>query len=195
MESDAPDEVPSRLWCKGPAYRRRRKPRTSLATRCGPVVVWRRLYEPLRPGLRSSHPLELTWGMEAGWATPALAERVGRWAAEHTQRQGLEMVPHDHGVHWSCAPLRKLLSSLRAGLATHRQAAQIDQVVRWLHQARVSPGRFQPILAVGRDGVKVPRRHKAWKEGATATVSVLDRRGTRWAPCTSARCRQQGRPR
>ncbi len=179
MESDDPDEVPSRLWFKGQAYRRRRKHRTSLATLFGPVVVWRRLYEPLMPGLRSIHPLELTLGMEAGVATPALAKRVGRWAADHTQRQVLEMVQHDHGVHWSCATLRKLLSSLSAGMATHRQVAQIDQVVRWLHQARVSPGRFQPILAVGRDGVNVPLRHKAWKEGATATVSVLDRRGKR----------------
>jgi hypothetical protein len=32
---------------------------------------------------------------------------------------------------------------------------------------------------VGRDGVNVPLRHGAWKEGATATVSVLDRRGKR----------------
>ena len=55
------------------------------------------------------HPLELTLGMEAGVATPALAERVGRWAADHTQRQVLELVQHDHGVHWSCATLRKLL--------------------------------------------------------------------------------------
>src|SRR6266849_1661661 len=78
---------------------------------------------PLMPGLRSSHPLELTLGMEAGVATPALAKRVGRWAADHTQRQVLEMVQHDHGVHWSCATLRKLLSSLSAGMATHRQVA------------------------------------------------------------------------
>ena len=64
-------------------------------------------------------------------------------------------------------------------MASHRQAAQIDQVVRWLHQARASTGRFQPILAVGRDGVHVPLRHRQWKEGTTATVSVLDRRGKR----------------
>lgn len=179
LESDDPDEVPSRLWWKGQAYRRRRKHRTSIATLFGPVVVWRRLYEPLLPGRRAIHPLELTLGMEAGLATPALAERVGRWGAEHTQRQVLEMLQHDHGVHWSCATLRKLLSSLSVGLAPHRQAAQSDQVVRWLHQARASSGRFQPILAVGRDGVHVPLRHKEWKEGATATVSGLDRRGKR----------------
>ena len=64
-------------------------------------------------------------------------------------------------------------------MAPYRQVVQLDQVVRWLHQARASTGRFQPILAVGRDGVNVPLRHKDWKEGATATVSVLDRRGKR----------------
>jgi hypothetical protein len=64
-------------------------------------------------------------------------------------------------------------------MAAHRQAAQVDQVVRWFHQARASTGRFQPTLAVGRDGVNVPLRHGEWKEGATATVSVMDRRGKR----------------
>jgi hypothetical protein len=118
-------------------------------------------------------------GLEAGVATPALAERVGRWAAEHPQRQVLEILQEDHGVHWSCAPLRKRLSSLSAGMAPHRHAAQSEQVVRWLHKARASTGRFQPILAGGRDGVHVPLRHRKWKEGATATVSVLDRRGKR----------------
>jgi hypothetical protein len=179
VEPDCPDETPSRLWWKGQAYRRRRKHRTQLATLFGPVVVWRRLYEPLTPRRRSIHPLALTLGVEAGLATPALAERVGRWAADHTQRQVLEMMQRDHEVHWSCATLRKLLGSLSAGMAPQRQAAQIDQVVRWVHQARASTGRFQPLLAVGRDGVNVPLRHRQWKEGATATVSVLDRRGKR----------------
>jgi hypothetical protein len=150
-----------------------------MATLFGPVVVWRRLYEPLAPGLHAIHPLELNLGIEAGVATPALAERIGRWAAEHTQGQVLEMLTQDHGVHWSCTTLRKLLGSLRAGMAPHRHAAQVDQVVNWLHQARVSKGRFQPTLAVGRDGVNVPLRHGAWKEGATATVSVMNRCGKR----------------
>ena len=179
VEPECPEEAPARLWWKGQAYRRRRTHRTTVATLFGPVVVWRRLYEPLTPGRRALHPLELTLGIEAGLATPALAERVGRWAADHTQRQVLEILQYDHGVHWSCATLRRLLSSLSAGLAPHRQVAQIAQVVRWLHQARASTGRFQPILAVGRDGVNVPLRHREWKEGATATVSVLDRRGKR----------------
>jgi hypothetical protein len=91
LEPDCPDEAPSRLWCKGQAYRRRRKHRTSIATLFGPVIVWRRLSEPLAPGLRSIHPLELQVGIEAGVATPALAERLGGWATEPSQRQVLEM--------------------------------------------------------------------------------------------------------
>jgi hypothetical protein len=64
-------------------------------------------------------------------------------------------------------------------MAAHRHAAQVERVVGWLHQARGSQGRFQPTLSVGRDGVNVPLCHGAWQEGATATVSVLDRGGKR----------------
>ena len=179
LEPEGSEEAPSRLWWKGGAYRRRRKHRATIATLFGPVIVWRRLYEPLGQGARALHPLESRVGIEAGLATPALAERIGVWATDHTQRQVLEMLTQDHGVQWSCTTLRKLLGSLSAGLGAHRQAAQVDQVVSWLHQARASKGRWQPTLAVGRDGVNVPLRHGAWKEGATATVSVMDRRGKR----------------
>ncbi len=61
----------------------------------------------------------------------------------------------------------------------HRQAAQVAQVVGWIAQARVSKGRYCPTLAVGRDGIFVPLRHGVWQEGATATISVMDRRGHR----------------
>ena len=52
-------------------------------------------------------------------------------------------------------------------------------MVHWLEQARASKGRYRPTLSVGRDGIFVPLQHKVWQEGATATVSVLDRRGKR----------------
>ena len=67
MESDDPDEMPSRLWFKGQAYRRRRKHRTSLATLFGSVVVWRRLYEPLMPGRRPSIPWSVPWVLKGVW--------------------------------------------------------------------------------------------------------------------------------
>jgi hypothetical protein len=125
------------------------------------------------------HPLEIRRGIEAGRATPALAERLGGWAADHTPRQGLALVTPDHGVPWSGTTLRQLLGRLRAAMGGHRQAAQVAQVVNGLSQARASTGRLHPTLAVGRDGVNVPLRHGAWQEGATATVSVMDRRGKR----------------
>jgi hypothetical protein len=89
------------------------------------------------------------------------------------------MVQRDHGVEWSCTSLRKVLGRLCAGMAPHREEAQVDQLVRWLEQARASKGRFRPTLSVGRDGIFVPLRHGVWQEGATATISVLDRRGKR----------------
>ena len=117
--------------------------------------------------------------MEAGVATPALAERVGQWAAEHPQRHVLAMFEGDHAVHWSCTALRQVLASLSAGMAKHRHVSQVEQVVHWLEQARESKGRYRPTLSVGRDGIFVPLQHKVWQEGAPATVAVLDRRGKR----------------
>jgi hypothetical protein len=176
-ESDA--EAPTRLQFQGHLFRRRGKSRSTVATLFGPVQVWRRLYEPLQGRGHAMHPLELRLGMEAGVATPALAERVGQWAVDHTQRHVLAMLEGDHAVHWSCTSLRKVLSSLSAGMTTHRHVSQVEQVMAWLAQAQVSKGRYRPTLAVGRDGIFVPLGHKVWQEGATATVSVLDRRGKR----------------
>jgi hypothetical protein len=89
------------------------------------------------------------------------------------------MLQDDHGVVWSCSSLRNVVGSLRAGMTPHREAAQVEQVLSWLEQARAAKGRFRPTLSVGRDGIFVPLRHGVWQEGGTATVSVLDRRGKR----------------
>lgn len=179
LEPENAAEAPSRVRFEGRLYRRRGKQRNAWATLFGPVDVWRRLYEPLEQGVCSMHPLELQLGVEAGVATPAFAERVGQWAANHTQREVLAMLEGDHNVHWSSTSLRKVRTSLSAGMAKHRHVSQVAQVVHWLDQARTSTGRYRPTLAVGRDGVFVPLRHKVWPEGSTATVSVLDRRGKR----------------
>ena len=179
LEPERDDEAPAVVRFEDRLYRRRRRYRRSISTLFGTVEVWRRLYEPLAGGGGSIHPLQIRLGIEAGLATPALAERVGRWSTDHTQAQVLHMLQEDHGVSWSCTSLRKLLWTLRAGMALHRHRAQVDQVVQWLEQARTSQGRYRPTLSVGRDGIFVPLRHGMWQEGATGTVSVLDRRGNR----------------
>ena len=179
VESEPAAEAPSRVQWEGRLYRRRGKHRSAVATLFGTVEMWRRLYEPLERGVHSMHPLELQIGIEAGLATPAFAERVGQWAADHTQRQVLALLAGDHDVHWSSTSLRKVLASLSAGMSQHRHVSQVEQVVHWLDQARASKGRYRPTLSVGRDGIFVPLQHRIWQEGATATVSVLDRRGKR----------------
>ena len=179
LEPEADSEAPSRVSFEGRLYRRRRTHPHVVGTLFGPVTLWRRLYEPRGHRGRSMHPLELRLGLEAGLATPALAERVGYWATDHTQNEVIELIQRDHSVLWSCPSLCKLLGSLRAGMAPHREGAQVEQVLRWLAQARTSRGRFRPTLSVGRDGIFVPLRGGVAQEGATATVSVLDRRGKR----------------
>jgi hypothetical protein len=106
----------------------------------------------------------------------------------------LELLRHDPGVPWSCTTLRNLLSSLSAGMAPYRQAAQVERVVGWRHQARASNGRFQPPLAVGRDGVHGPMRHGEWQAGSTATVSVLNRRGKRVGTVSLGQRPEPGQP-
>jgi hypothetical protein len=82
LEPEADDEAPSRVEFEGRLYRRRRQHPHAVATLFGPVTLRRRLYEPLGGRGRAIHPLELRLGLEAGLATPAQAERVGRWATE-----------------------------------------------------------------------------------------------------------------
>src|ERR687894_2925009 len=179
LEPANDDESPSQVAYMGRLYRRRRPHPNQVATRFGPVKLWRRLYETLGLGGSSIHPLELRLGIEAGLATPALAEQVGQWSTDHTQQEVLDLLEKEHGVPWSCTSLRKLLGSLRDGMAPHREGAQVEQVLGWIEQARTAKGRFQPTLSVGRDGIFVPLRGGVAQEGATATVSVLDRRGKR----------------
>lgn len=179
LEPERDDEAPSVIEFEERRYRRRRKYRRRVATLFGEVELWRRLYEPLQRGGRSIHPLEMRLGLEAGLATPALANRIGQWSADQSQDQVLSMLASDHGVSWSCTSLRKVSAALAAGMAPHRHAAQVTQVVKWLDQALSSPGHFRPTLSVGRDGIFVPIRHSGGQEGAAGTVSVLDRQGKR----------------
>ena len=169
LEPTCPEEMPARLWWTGRVYRRRRTHRTSIATLFGPVVLWRRLYEPLRPGVRAIHPLELRLGIAGGVAIPALAKRIGGWAAEHAQRQVLALLRHDHGVHWSCTTLRKLLGCLRTGMGAHRQDAQVNQIINWLH--RVLPVSQLDILPRIRYS-RIPNEHllpeQVWSAGCGA---------------------------
>jgi hypothetical protein len=174
-------DLPNQMDFQGTWYRRRSKtPNRSVATLFGTITLWRMLYQPIHGVEPSIFPLETRLGLEAGRATPALAERVARAAAISTQGTVLASLRDDHGVRWSVATLRDVIAGVAAGMEAHRQDAQAARLLSWLEQADRSSGSRKPVLAVGRDGLMLPiRDQECYREGATATVSVSDRGGRR----------------
>jgi hypothetical protein len=187
IEPQCPDDVPKHTQRDRLDYCRKNTKtplRGGLATRFGPIDLLRWLNEPLQEARddsqRSFSPLELSLGIVAGNATPALAERVGRLASQHTQQEMLDLLKQDHHVHWSVAVLRNVTAAVSAGIASYLREAQQRQLLAWLQQANASRGRRRPTLCMGRDGIMMPiRGEKTNKEGAVATLSVYDRRGRR----------------
>lgn len=179
IEPECLADCPLRLHLAGQEYRRRPKSRNVIGTLFGEIELRRYLYECVEPGEKAIFPLEMQLGIEAGLATPALAERVGLWGVDHEQESVLNLLRCEHEVSWSVQSLRKVMRSLRDGLASFRAEAQLTRVLELLEKAHASQGKHRPGLAAGRDGVHVPIRHDGYHEGSTATVSVYDRRGKR----------------
>jgi hypothetical protein len=187
LESDAPEETPKQVELDRQAYSRKNKKapnRDGIGTVFGKISLVRFSYEPLREARDDRHPsfspLELSLGIVAGNATLALAERVGRAAAGHTQRELLELLEREHQVRWSPTVLRGVTAAVSEGIAEHLHQAQKQQLLEWLRAADGSKGRRKITLAVGRDGIMLPiRGEKTYKEGAVATLTVYDRRGRR----------------
>jgi hypothetical protein len=174
-------DLPAQMESHGTWYRRRSKtPNRSVATLFGTITRWRMLYQDVHGVEPSIFPLEIRLGLEAGRATPARAERAARAAATSPQDAVVAALRDDHGVRWSAATLRAVIADVAAGMEVHRQDTQADRLLCWLEPADRSSGSRKPVLAVGRDGLMLPIRGRAWyREGAAATVSVDDRKGRR----------------
>ena len=175
----AAQACPPRVRFGRDTYRRRDKTPNTLGTLFGSIELRRCVYECLEPGEPCVWPLELRLGVVAGLATPALAERVGRWSADHEQNAVRSLLRAEHGVSWSVTSLRKVAEAVRDGVVGPGEQARRDRLVELLTQADESTGNHRPTLAVGRDGVMVPIRGPGYQEAATGTVSVHDRRGKR----------------
>src|SRR3954464_3772802 len=143
--------MPSQICFQGVWYRRRFKsPNRTVATLFGTITLWRMLYQPLHGVERSIVPLEIRLGLEAGLATPALAERAAQAAAVSTQGAVLAGLRRDHGVGFAGGSLGTVIAGVVEGMESHRQDAQGAQVLKWLEEADRSRGGRKPVLAVGR---------------------------------------------
>jgi hypothetical protein len=187
IEPTTPQQAPKNIQRDRHDYCRKnhKSPvRDGIATLFGHIELRRCLYEPLQEGRddgqRCFAPLQVCLGIVENNATPALAERVGRLSANHTQQEILDLLESDHHVCWSTEVLRRVAAAVSAGISHHLPAAQQQQLLGWLAQAQQSRGRHRPTLSTGRDGIMLPIRGAPHcKEGAVATLSVLDRRGRR----------------
>ena len=129
---------------------------------------------------RRSFPWRSAWGWKPVWPRRPWPSASAKRRSRPPRIASWQYLKRDHGVSWSVATLRKVIAGVSEGMEPHRHDASVAQVLKWLEQAHASRGGRKPVLAVGRDGLMLPIRGEAcYREGATATVSVHDRRGRR----------------
>lgn len=190
IEPSTPEAMPKQVQFEDHQYSRKNAKsnnRNGIGTLFGKIQLTRFLCEPLTEARadqqKSFSPLERSLGIVERNASPALAERVGRAAASHTQQELLDLLQREHRVDWSTKVLRQVTAAVSQGVAEHLHQAQKEQLLSWLRMAEASHGRRKITLAVGRDGIMLPIRGEKsgseFKEGAVATVAVFDRRGRR----------------
>jgi hypothetical protein len=185
LEPAAVADLPAHLRYEAGDYTRLgRKTPQHAWTLFGPIRLWRAGYRPTaKDGDPTLFPLTLGLGLIDG-ASPALAERAAHLLAEAgmTQQRVLARLRQDCGVGWGVKKLRQVTAAVAAALAGQRHEVQVDRLLTLLGEASAGTGPHKPVLSVGRDGVTLGRRCKGgsvFEVAATATVSVLDRRGRR----------------
>lgn len=184
LDPEQADQAPLYFRFDGNVYRRRERSRRrqGVGTLFGVVSLERIRYEPCDTelGLTCVFPLEMRLGIVADKATLGLAERVGKWTAQHTQETVRRLLREEHQVAWSVETIRKVAAELSAGMAPLTQQAEVEALLELLQKAQDSKGPHGPVLSVGRDGIFVPIcKDTKYREAATATVAVLDRSGQR----------------
>ncbi len=178
VESADKQQAAAKVRYQKETYRINKRTPATIATSFGSVTLWSFLYLNQEPGEPGLHPLHVSLGIVAG-ASPVLAERVARWAVDHSQGEVRQLLEREHSLKWSNDRLRSLLREYRSRVAPFRAEVQAERLLQWLKQAERSRGRNRPVLAAGRDGVMVPIRGYGYQEASAATLSVYDRRKKR----------------
>jgi hypothetical protein len=179
LEPDDRAQADPKVRYQGETYRVNKKTQAEVATSFGAITLRSFLYLASEDGAPGLHPLHVRLGIVAGGATAVLAERVARWAVEHSQREVRQWLAAEHGLAWSNDRLRRVLRAFRRLVVAFGEEARVQRLLQWLDQAQRSRGRHRPVLAQGRDGIMVPIRGNGYQEASAATLSVYDRRGRR----------------
>jgi hypothetical protein len=142
-------------------------------------VTYKRWYFQTRTNYYSGlAPLDVRLGVVGKRVSPALAESIGRLAADMPQQAVIEQIGERFSVSVSVDAYRKIVDELDREIFPHQDQQAIEQLIEWIESARSPCGKHEVLLQVGRDGVHVPLR-PGWRESACATLSVFDRDGKR----------------
>lgn len=174
LETKRAEDVPARLDWQGHSYRRNRQTQKTIDTCFGPVTFRRWFFQNAEAGEPGMAPLDLRLGLLAGRMTPAAAEATGRLAADLPQQAMLESLRERFAITPGVATVRRVVSDLAEKVRVHHDEAAIERLTDLLEQARRSPGKHEPLLQVGRDGVFVQTR-PCWEEASCGTLAVYDR--------------------
>jgi len=185
LEPAAEASLPWQVDFEGNSFRRLGKKTSQEVSTLFGVIRVQRLGYRTTPAM--GEPVLFPLCQELGLvhsATPALVERVAHYLAEGgaTQRQTLERLRRQHGVHWGVKRLRQVTEFVATAMEEYRAEAQAERVLHWLEQAQASSGRNRPVLCVGRDGITLGLQIKGcaiYEVATTGTLSVYDRRRRR----------------
>jgi hypothetical protein len=176
-----PQELPHYVTHQAGQYRRlnHKTPNREMATLFGKITLLQHGYRYVEREVSepTTFPLEVRLGLASG-ATPALACEAARLMAKTgaTQETVLARLKERHGVTWGGKKLRAVTEHVAAAMERFRREYQARQVVQWLREAHGSKGARRPVLAVGRDGVKLQMQpHSHYEVASTATLTVYGR--------------------
>lgn len=174
IESDAKGQTFSSFEFDGEHYRRNRRTSNSIDTRFGPISFQRWFFQNTQRESPGIAPLDVRLGVVAQRMTPALAEVIGRLAADMPQQAALAILHERFAIKPSVEAYRRVIADLATQVRCVHDEEAVKQLIEWIEQARQSEGKHAVLLQVGRDGVFVQTR-PCWEEASCGTLAVYDR--------------------
>ena len=131
----------------------------------------RLLYEPLQPGERCLHPLEVHLGVVAGFYVRQFRARPNElacWRHRSTCAAACRPCVSSPKTTRSTGRTRHCVRSSPNKPRTwpsNANPSKVRRLIDWLRQAFRGKGKYDPVLAVGRDGIHTPMTHGEYNEG------------------------------